>query len=654
MDWDSTVGKADDVRRVFESLPIMIGAGGPDRRFVAANAAVRAFMPKITIGKSMREIFPEFAGQYIHEMFDRVYETGEPQSATEWCIYADPDNSGALQERFVDALSTARRGADGSIEGVQTVLEDVTERVRQRQAAEARTAEVAERYRRARDSITVMQQALLAASVPVLSGIDVAAEYLVAAQDSAAGGDWFDAIPLDRDRLALVVGDVVGHGVAAAGVMAQLRTALRMQILDGRSISVALGGLERFGEHVPGAKSATVCVGILDANTGAFQYCTAGHPPPLVVPAGGPPRYLEPSGAGPLGSGIGFAVCSQTLKVGDTVLLYSDGLIERPGRRLPDSTAEFAGLAANTLRGSGFPLDNTTRPIERLCSQTIELLGRTTGYSDDVTLLAAQRRRPVLPLQITIDATVLATPTIRAHLREWLGRVGADNNDIAAVVHAVSEFVDNAAEHAYPTEVRDGIIVEAALGGDGTLQASVIDHGQWKQRRVNAATRARGRGLTLAEALVWQTSVTHSSAGTTATLIHRLSRPARIVTDAHHNPPAAAPTVDYEFRAAVNDVGHLVVAGDIDAHTAPELATHTSAASRAGTVPITIDLSAVTHLASAGISALADARDRAHRHGTDFWLLAPPGRPAHHVLSVVRLPVITCAVRDGIRPTRLH
>ena len=125
-----------------------------------------------------------------------------------------------------------------------------------------------------------MQQALLAATVPVVPGADITADYLVATEDTAAGGDWFDAIALG-DRLVLIVGDVVGHGVEAAAVMSQLRTALRMQIVAGHSITEALEAVNRFREHVPGSNSATLCVGSLDHTTGEFQYCTAGHPPPL-------------------------------------------------------------------------------------------------------------------------------------------------------------------------------------------------------------------------------------------------------------------------------------------------------------------------------------------------------------------------------------
>ena len=438
-------------------------------------------------------------------MFDRVYETGEPQTGAEWRLQVDSDGSG-LQERYFDFVVTPRRRADGSIEGVQIVFDDVTSRVQARLAAEARVEELSERYRNVRDSATVMQQALLAPSVPVVPGADIAAEYLVAAQDTAAGGDWFDAMALG-DRLVLIVGDVVGHGVEAAAVMSQLRTAVRMQIAAGHTIAEALEAVDRFHEHVPGSKSATLCVGSLDFATGEFQYCTAGHPPPLLVAADASSRYVEPSGAGPLGSGVGFPMRTEMLDVGDSILLYTDGLIERPGRPLGASTAEFADLAANIASGaSGFVIDSPTRFIDRICSETLELLLRSTGYNDDVTLLAAQRRTPSPPLHLTLDATVHAAREVRARLREWLAEIGADAADISDVVHAMSEFVENAVEHGYSTEVSDGVVVEASLGGDGNLRASVIDRGQWKDHR--EGEQGRGRGLAMAEALVSHSHVT--------------------------------------------------------------------------------------------------------------------------------------------------
>lgn len=644
MDWDKTVGAAEDVRRIFEHIPaILVGLEGPDHRFVAVNAAYRGFSPLLdTVGQPAREVYPELEGQQIYEMLDRVYQTGEPQSGSEWRLQTDYDGSG-VEERYFDFVVTPRRRADGSIEGVQLIVDDVTSRVRARQAAEARVEELSERYRNVRDSATVMQQALLAASVPVVPGADIAAEYLVAAEDTAAGGDWFDALALG-DRLVLVVGDVVGHGVEAAAVMSQLRTALRMQISTGYTVVEALEAVDRFHKQVPGSKSATMCVGSLDFTSGEFQYCTAGHPPPLLVTADASARYVEPTGAGPLGSGTGFPVRSEVLNIGDAILFYTDGLIERPGRPLEASTAEFADLAASIASGSGgFVLDAPARPIDRLCSDTLELLLRSTGYNDDVTLLAMQRRAPTPPLHITLDATINAARTVRAQLREWLAEIGADHSDIADIVHAISEFVENAVEHGYATDVSKGIVVEAALAGDGNVRASVIDRGQWKDHRDGA--RGRGRGLAMAEALVSEARIMHGAGGTTATLTHRLSRPARFVTDTMVRRAAFQQTIDSEFVSLVES-GRIVVRGDVDSTTAATLDRQIAVESRSGIAPVTIDLSAVTHLGSAGVGALAAACDRARKQGTECVLVAPPGSPAHHVLSLVQLPVVGADTED--------
>jgi anti-anti-sigma factor len=644
-DWDDTVGTADDVRRIFENVPAMlVGLEGPEHRFIAVNAGYRAFNPTFSVlGLTAREVFPELESQQIYQMFDRVYQTGEPQTGAEWRLQVDTDGAG-IQERYFDFVVTPRRAADGSIEGVQLVFDDVTHRVQARLDAEARVAELSERYRNVRDSATVMQQALLAASVPVIPGADITAEDLVAAEETAAGGDWFDAIALG-DRLVLVVGDVVGHGVEAAAVMSQLRTALRMQLSAGQSIVEALEAVDRFHEHVPGSKSATLCVGSLDHATGEFQYCTAGHPPPLLLTADANSRYVEPSGAGPLGSGTGFPVRTEVLDIGDSILLYSDGLIERPGRPLGASTAEFADLAANIAGGSGgFVIDALARPIDRICSETLELLLRSTGYSDDVTLLAAQRRTPPPPVHLTLDATIHAARTARSRLREWLSQIGADCDDISDVVHAISEFVENAVEHGYPTEVPDGVVIEASLAGDGNLHASVIDRGQWKDHREGG--HGRGRGLAMAEGLVSQSLVTHGDDGTTASLTHRLSRPANFVTDTMVTRATYQRAVNSEFVSLIGEAGRIVVSGDIDSTTASTLDRQIAVESRSGIAHLTIDLSGVTHLGSAGVSALEAARDRARKQGGDCVLVAPPGSPAHHILSLVQLPVVNGDAED--------
>lgn len=111
MDWDKTVGKAEDVRRIFENVPaMMVGLEGPDHRFIAVNAAYRAFNPTLpTVGLTARKVFPELEAQQVYEMFDRVYQTGEPQSGAEWRLQTDYDGSG-IQER-ISTFSSHRAAA---------------------------------------------------------------------------------------------------------------------------------------------------------------------------------------------------------------------------------------------------------------------------------------------------------------------------------------------------------------------------------------------------------------------------------------------------------------------------------------------------------------------------------------------------------------
>lgn len=632
-DWDLLVGDPDTVRRVFEAIPTMVCAlEGPRHRYVAANAAYRAEYPKFPgVGTVLKDLAPEVEGQAMYEAFDRVLETGEPLVANEWRVHADLDGSGVLQERIFDMVLTPRRDAAGAVIGVQVFMSNVTEKVHQRIAAQQHAEELSGRLHALRDSATVMQRALLAADVPVLPGIDIAAEYLVAAEDTAAGGDWFDAIPVPGGAV-LVVGDVVGHGVEAAAAMAQLRTAVRMQILAGRGVADTLREVDAFAGHVPGGRYATLCVGRLDAAAGTFEYCTAGHPPPLLIAAAGQHRFLDPSGAGPLGSASAWHTRTELLGVGDAVLLYSDGVIERPGRELAASAEEFADLAANILRGGGLPLDGL-RPVERLCAQTIELLLRGTGYGDDVTLLAAQRRDapPALSLDAVADAR--AGATVRQALREWLPTLGAADDDIVLIEHAVSEYVDNTAEHAYADQDAGRLHVVGTLSDDGRVQVTVTDHGRWKHRAERP--RSRGRGLHMAEALVTHTSVTHDAGGTTATATHRLQRPARIVTDQHTAYPQRLTSPEYAFTVTVVEPGHLALRGDVGPQDTDALTAAIAAQSRAGTRSLCIDLSAVTHLGSTAVAVLAEAQERAANNETPYSLQAPPGSAAHRVLTLV-------------------
>ena len=641
---DNTIGKADVVRRAFDSLPTFIVAfAGPEHHYVAANAATRTAFPAVRLGVPARELFPEFEDQNLIEILDRVYRTGEIQQGREWRFQFDFDGSGTMQEICGDIVVSPRSADDGSIEGTQVMLTDVTARVQERRAGEAREAELSERYTQMRDLGIHVQRALLSPALPVLAGTDIAAEYLVATQDAGAGGDWFEAVPGNDGSVFLVVGDVVGHGIEAAAVMAQLRTAIRMALFAGKDIHETLTAVDDFSEFVPGSKAATLCIGRLNAGTGNFEYCTAGHPPPLLI-SGDVTRFLEPTGAGPLGSGLGFPTRTETVDIDDAVLLYSDGIIERPGRPLAASTAEFADIASRVLSGSAFPIETTSRPVARLCSQTLELMLRTTGYNDDVTLLAAQRRTPPPPLKLTVPASLAAAREVREPLRAWLSDIGADDVDVMIIVQILCEFVENSFEHGYRSAGADSIDVEAALDGQGRVHASVTDRGRWKAP--SADPGMRGRGLMLADALATESRIVGSDSGTTASITHRLCRPPRIVIDPNVV-PVTEPPASHEFSTDIVD-DRLVVTGDVDNATAPSLKTQIARKSRSGTYPLTVDLSSTTHLGSSGLRVLAEALERARHHGTELGLVAVPGSPAHHVLMLVGLPLTTEAVADRV------
>jgi anti-anti-sigma factor len=185
------------------------------------------------------------------------------------------------------------------------------------------------------------------------------------------------------------------------------------------------------------------------------------------------------------------------------------------------------------------------------------------------------------------------------------------------------------------------------LAADGNLHASVSDHGKWKDHR--EGEQGRGRGLAMAEALVSRALVSHGDDGTTASLTHRLSRPANFVTDTMVSRATYQRAVNSEFVSMVGSgelAGHIIVSGDVDATTASTLDRQIAVESRSGIASLTIDLSGVTQLGSAGVSALAAARERARRQGSDCVLVAPPGSPAHHVLSLVQIPVVSGNVEN--------
>jgi PAS domain S-box-containing protein len=226
-----------------------------------------------------------------------------------------------------------------------------------------------------------LQRAVLPDRLPDLPHLSLAVRYLPASEGLDVGGDWYDAFRLHGSLVGLVVGDVVGHNVGSASLMGQLRNILRAYALCAtdpvRALADTNSALRRL---VPDAL-ATVCYGVLDTDTGQFTYASAGHPPPLVITEHGQPRWLDESNGLMLGvaDDLDISMSSLMLRPGDSLLLYTDGLVEDHLRDL----SEGMRILTDTLAG----LDNPEP--DRLCDMLLERMLGARTRPDDVCLLAA-------------------------------------------------------------------------------------------------------------------------------------------------------------------------------------------------------------------------------------------------------------------------
>ena len=507
-----------------------------------------------------------------------------------------------------------------------------------------------------RGIVAELQEALLPTALPVLPRARIAARYLVAGQEQAAGGDWFDAIPLDGGAVALVVGDVVGHGLSASAAMGQLRAVLAELLAAEDDLGQVLRRTDAFAARMPSLRAATLVLVVLDPAAGTLRYTTCGHPPPLVIGVDGKARYLKGTGTGPLGTGSPPVLASSALAPGELVLLYSDGLVERPDRTIAEGMGELAVVAADAAANRAFADGpNKHRPVrrgpnergadpgaaERVCQLSVEVLTRT-GHTDDITALAAQwLAEPVPPLQLALPSTRSSLTTARDAFADWLSRLDATADDWEALHLAMVEMVTNAIEHAYPRDAPGIIELDATLGSDGSVTCLIIDHGTWQPP--DPADADRGHGLMVAGHVVDKLLVSHPAAGgTTVTLRHRLRRPA-VLASGHQGEHAAYPaeppfTVDTSITAG--STARALVGGPVDIGTADLLGRRLLSVSRGGTVPLVADLTGVTQLASAGVRVLYQVSEQLTVHGQELTLVTVRGSAAHLVLELVRLDYV--------------
>ena len=331
----------------------------------------------------------------------------------------------------------------------------------------------ARRFTRERRTALALQRSLLPERLPELAAMDIAYRYLPTGAGADIGGDWFDVIPLSGARVALVVGDVVGHGIHASATMGRLRTAVRtladvdlapdelLTQLDDLVIRLDReeGPEVRGAEEASGQVGATCLYAVYDPVSRRCTMARAGHPPPALVTPDGGVRFVDLPAGPPLGlGGLPFEAAEVQLEENSLLALYTDGLIEAPGHDIE------VGIAL--LRKA---LSGPSAAPEETCERVLRTLLTGGPADDDVVLLLARTAvldaGKVRTWQLPPDPAAVARARKMAgeQLAEW----GLTEAEFATEL-IVSELVTNALRYG-------GAPIELRLIRDSTLICEVSD-----------------------------------------------------------------------------------------------------------------------------------------------------------------------------------
>jgi serine phosphatase RsbU (regulator of sigma subunit) len=271
------------------------------------------------------------------------------------------------------AMTTSgRRFGPGDL----ALAEDLAARVAQVVAKERR-------YEEEHELAHTLQTSLLPTRLPVVEGLHVAVRYLPGTRGADVGGDWYDMVELADDRVGVAVGDVAGHNIAAASAMGRIRSATRALARHATGPAGLLDLLQDSWRLLDVDRLTTLVLAHVDVATGDLRIASAGHPPPLLARASGS-AYLPVEAAPPLGAPRRPVVEYVTrLEPGETLLLYTDGLIET---RHGGVEGGMVGVAERAASGSLDP--------SALCDRLIEAFPRGPERADDVAMLALSRTSP--------------------------------------------------------------------------------------------------------------------------------------------------------------------------------------------------------------------------------------------------------------------
>ncbi|MER5917297.1 SpoIIE family protein phosphatase [Streptomyces sp. NPDC001982] len=329
-----------DYSAVFRALPGAVALLTPDLVYADANAEflrIRGLPREQVIGRFLPEDRSEDdpAAPLVLKVLAsirRVADTGERDTiALQRYDMEDPDQPGVWHERYLNLTNIPVFGTDGRVALLVHRVEDVTELIRAREVA------------------LTLQEAMLPAPRPV-GRHPAAVRYRPAAEALNVAGDWYDLVDLPGDRVAVAVGDVVGHGLSAAGVMGQLRSALSAASLVAEGPARALETVGLYARTIDGAENTTVATTFIDWDTRTITYSSAGHPPPALLQRDGTVEFLDQATDPPLGARpqhMPRIQAAAAFREGAVLALYTDGLIER---RREDIDTGLARLADSLAR----------------------------------------------------------------------------------------------------------------------------------------------------------------------------------------------------------------------------------------------------------------------------------------------------------------
>ncbi len=367
-----------------------------------------------------------------------------------------------------------------------------------------------QRFADSRQLVETLQRSLLPERLPRHPSVELAARYLPGGLAPQVGGDWYDAVELGDSRTAVMIGDVVGHGVRAATTMSELRNALRAFAIEGHGPADALQRLDRVVHTTIGpGMIATALFLVIDAEQGTVTVARAGHPPPALRLTDGSVRFLDTDKTLPVGIDHSRRPSEATYPIhpGETLLLFTDGLIESRGEAI---TASFQRL----LKAFAAAPDE----VEAICDHVLEGTVPTRGRSDDVAMLVVRLlERPVGALDLKLPATADSVRQARHALRAWLSKNAAELDGVACsdLEVAWSEACTNVVRHAYgPAEASYDA---SARREDGAIVLEVRDSGHWRA----PAGGHGGRGLPLMRELCDEIEIERRDDGT-AVVMRRL------------------------------------------------------------------------------------------------------------------------------------